>query len=129
VLALVLTGGAWAAMQVLIVVAAAGYITAYVLVCIAAPVFLWRIGELTLWPLLRAVVAGVLLSVALVVYLVVESAGERAVGVWVFLVTMALGIAIWAIRHRRRPWLSSTVGVYDETVSADVLGGPSAEPR
>jgi amino acid transporter len=129
VLALVLTGGAWAAMQVLIVVAAAGYITAYVLVCIAAPVFLWRIGELTLWPLLRAVVAGVLLSVALVVYLVVESTGERGVGVWVFLVTMALGITIWAIRHRRRPWLSSTVGVYDETVSADVLGGPSAEPR
>ncbi|WP_314138415.1 APC family permease [uncultured Plantibacter sp.] len=129
VLALVLTGGAWAAMQVLIVVAAAGYITAYVLVCIAAPAFLWRIGELTLWPLLRAVVAGVLLSVALVVYLVVESAGERGVGVWVFLVTMALGISIWAIRHRRRPWLSSTVGVYDETVSADVLGGPSAEHR
>lgn len=129
VLALLLTGGAWDAMQVLIVVAAAGYITAYILVCVAAPVFLWRIGELTLWPLVRAVVAGVLLTIALAVYLVVESVSARGVGVWVFLVAIVLGVAVWAIRHRRRPWLSSTVGVYDETVSADVLGGPPAELR
>ena len=128
VLALVLTGGAWAAMQVLIVVAAAGYITAYVLVCIAAPVFLWRIGELTLWPLAaRGGGRGAALRRAR------RLPGRRerrraGVGVWVFLVTMALGIAIWAIRHRRRPWLSSTVGVYDEPVSADVLGGRPRSP-
>ncbi|MGK9148391.1 APC family permease [Plantibacter flavus] len=125
VLTLVLADGAWAAMQILIVVAAGGYITAYILVCAAAPVFLWRIGELTAWPLIRAVVAGVLLSIALGVYLVVESTSARGVGVWVFLVAIVLGVGVWVLRHRHRPWLSSTIGIYDETVSADVLGGQS----
>lgn len=123
IVAIAVGSGVWAAMQVLIVVAAAGYITAYILVCAAAPVFLRRIGEATAWPVVRALAAGALLAVALVVYLVVELGTDRAVGVWVFLCSMIAGVCVWAVRHLRRPWLSSTVGVFDVTVLGDVLGG------
>ena len=54
VIMILATGGVWAAMTVLIILAAAGYILAYVLACVAAPVFLHRIGELTAWPLVKA---------------------------------------------------------------------------
>ena len=45
IVTILLTGGVWEAMEVLIVGAAGGYIVAYALACVAAPVFLWRIGE------------------------------------------------------------------------------------
>ncbi|MFZ4896271.1 APC family permease [Plantibacter sp. Mn2098] len=127
IIAIVLGSGVWAAMQVLIVVAAAGYITAYILVCAAAPVFLWRIGEVTVWPVLRALVAGALLTLALVAYLVVEAGTGRRVGVWSFLALMVAGVLVWWVRHRHRPWLNSTVGVFDVTVRRDVLGGDAGD--
>lgn len=127
IIAIVLGSGVWAAMQVLIVVAAAGYITAYILVCAAAPVFLWRIGEVTVWPVLRALVAGALLTLALVAYLVVEAGTGRRVGVWSFLALMVAGVLVWWVRHRHRPWLSATVGVFDVTVRRDVLGGDAGD--
>lgn len=123
---ILLSGSVWQAMEILIVGAAGGYITAYVLVCVAAPVFLWRIGELTPWPVVRAVAASILLSGVLVVYLVVESATDRFPGVWVFLGAMTVGIAFCGLRLVRRPWLSDTIGVYDVPIAEDVLGGPRA---
>jgi amino acid transporter len=119
-----LSGSVWTAMTILIVGAAGGYIAAYLLVCLAAPVFLWRIGELTVWPVLRALTAALLLGAVLSVFLVVESATERAAGVWVFLGTMLVGILFCAVRLIRDPWLRHTVGVYDVPVAVDTLGGP-----
>ena len=52
----------WGAMEATIVVPPPGYIVAYVLVCVAAPVFLRRIGELTAGSALTAIVAAVGLS-------------------------------------------------------------------
>ena len=124
---IVLSGSVWQAMETLIVGAAGGYITAYVMVCVAAPVFLWRIGELTFWPAVRAIAAAILLAGMLGVYLVVESTTARFLGVWVFLAVMALGIAFYAVRHARRPWLRHTIGIYDVPVREDVLGGPLAQ--
>jgi hypothetical protein len=109
-------------MEILIVGAAGGYITAYTLACIAAPVFLHRIGELTVWSTLRAAAAAILLSVVLVVYLVSESTTDRYPGVWVFLAVMTAGILFYLVRHLRRPWLRHAVGIYDVPVGADVLG-------
>ncbi|MGA1836216.1 APC family permease [Herbiconiux sp. 11R-BC] len=115
--------GLWETMETLIVVAAAGYITAYVLVCVAAPVFLRRIGELTAGVAVRAFAAAALLAAGVVVYLVVESASARWIGVVVFLLLLAAGCAYYFARRRRHPWLIETIGVYDVPVAADVLGG------
>lgn len=123
---ILLTGSVWRAMELLLVGAAGGYITAYVLVCVAAPVFLWRIGELTAWPVVRAVVAVILLSGVLVTYLAVESTTDRVGGVWVFLAAMTIGVLVCGARLLRKPGLRSALGVYDVPVSTDVLGGPCA---
>lgn len=126
---ILLTGSVWRAMEIFIVGAAGGYIAAYILACVAAPVFLWRIGELTPWPLVRAGVAAVLLSAVLVVYLAVESGSARFAGVWVFLAVMVVGTVFTVVRRIRRPWLRDTVGIYDVPVSTDVLGAALAEDR
>ena len=115
----------WDAMRVLLVASAAGYITAYLLACIAVPVLLRRIGELTAAVGLRAVSAAVLLGGALVAYLALEVTSERWAGVLVFAVGMAAGGISYAIALSRRPWLRATIGVYDEPVAADVLGAGS----
>lgn len=113
----------WRAMEVLLVVAAAGYITAYIMVCAAAPVFLKRIDEFTVSAGLRAGAASVLLTGVLVAYLVSEALSSRAVGVWMFVVVMLVGVAAYRLRLRRRPWLRETIGAWDEPSAADVLGG------
>ncbi len=119
----------WGLMQVLIVVAAAGYITAYVLTCIAAPVFLHRIGELTAWGGARSALTALVLTGAVVVYLAQEVATERWIGVAVFGLAMGIGLGLYAVALRRRPWITSTMGMYDEPVVTDVLGGASDSAR
>lgn len=121
-------GDVWAAMTVLIIFAAAGYILAYVLACIAAPVFLHRIGESSAWATAKAAIAASALTGVVVVYLIEETRGDRAIGVWGFIVLLAAGIAVYWLRMLRRPWLRHAIGVYDHAVAADVLGGiPEAE--
>lgn len=124
----VVTAHVWTAMTVLIIFAAAGYILAYVLACIAAPVFLHRIGELGWWPAVKAAVAAVTLSGVVLLYLAEETRGARAPGVWGFLALLGAGIAVYWVRLLRRPWLRHAIGVYDHAVAGDVLGGiPEAE--
>ncbi|MGD8193222.1 APC family permease [Herbiconiux sp. P18] len=129
--AVALGSGLWATMECLIVTAAAGYIAAYTLVCLAAPVFLRRIGELTAGVAVRAVGAAVLLGVGLIVYLSVEFASPRWIGAVVFAGLLVAGVLQAAHRHRTRPWLLDSVGVHDVPIAADVLGGgaPSAGTR
>lgn len=121
--------GLWPAMQVLLVVAAVGYITSYILVCAAAPVFLKRIGEFTLWAGVRGVATSVLLTGALVVYLGAEALSSRAAGVWMFGVVMLVGVTAYRLRVRRRPWLRETIGAWDEPSAGDVLGGAVSDVR
>jgi amino acid transporter len=114
--------GLWDAMEVLLVASAAGYITAYVLACVGVPVLLRRIGELTVAVGMRAVAAALLLGGALVAYLVLEVTSERGAGVLLYAAGMLAGALSYAFALRRRPWLRTTIGVYDEPVAADVLG-------
>lgn len=118
--------GAWSAMQTMIVVSAAGYIVAYALVCLALPVFLHRIGELTWRTGAVAIASVVLLSLGLAAYLVVETtAGNPGVGITaVVVVVAAAAVAMRARRFRRAP---RTIGVYDEPTAAQVLGGIARE--
>ncbi|KFF60076.1 hypothetical protein JF66_06955 [Cryobacterium sp. MLB-32] len=122
-LTMLVAGSAWQAMAILIVGAAGGYLTAYALACIAAPVFLWRIGELTVWTAVRAALAAVMLVLVLTVYLVAEGTGDRCAGVWVFIGVMMAGAVLYLIRHARRPWRRHTVGAYDVPIGEDLLGG------
>ncbi|GAA1834433.1 APC family permease [Pseudonocardia ailaonensis] len=101
----------------LLTLATSGFLVAYLLVCVAAPVFLRRIGELT-WPAVAAsaVIAPILVA-ALVAFLV-----SRPVSALVLAGVGVLGVGWWAGLRTRRPAVLAGIGVYDETVAADVAG-------
>lgn len=110
------------AMECTIVIFAVGYIAAYALVCLAAPRFLRRIGELTAGAAVIAIASALALIGVLVTYLVVTgSAGNP--GVWIsFAIAVAAGVAIrWRLRHGARSL--ARIGSYDEPTAAEVLGG------
>jgi amino acid transporter len=105
----------------LLVVGTCGYVGAYVTVCLAAPVFLHRIGELTPLPVVVAVVA----TTSLVAVLAACVAWAVAAGGGWLLVAAGLLVAavVRALLLRwRRPALVAGIGVYDETRRQDVLG-------
>lgn len=121
---LVLAGmGAWQAMGVVVVCAAAGYMTAYALVCVATPFFLRRIGELTVGPAVAAAVAAAGLVAALALDLWLEVTGDRALAVLLLAGVAAVAFALWAVCRRRRPDALRRIGLYDEPTMGDVLGG------
>lgn len=102
----------------LLTVATVGYLVAYLLVCLAAPPFLRRIGELTAAPVVVAAVAAPVLLVALVAFVVSAWGGVLP------LVIGALGVLglVWLGWLRwRRPAQLAGIGAFDETVADDVL--------
>ncbi|MRX44529.1 APC family permease [Agromyces kandeliae] len=113
----------WPTMQWLLLGAATGYLVAYFLACVAAPVFLWRIGESGWRSTLVAAAGAIAVVVILVAYLAVEWTGARAVAAWVIVgvlgvtVLLAAWRAAFALRHPR------IRGVYDVPTIADVWGG------
>lgn len=104
----------------LLAVSAHGYLGAYLLVCLAAPAFLRRIGELTRTPLLIGLCAA-----AVMVAIIVWAAFTVAAPVWiataVYVALMAMGFAAFWWRRRRVPDLADRIGVFDETVAGDVF--------
>ncbi len=120
---LVLAGvGPWDAMEAVIVVSAAGYITAYALVCLAAPAFLRRIGELTPVPAIVGWASSAVLGAGLAVYLVVETSAGNP-GAWAAVAlagVVAVGV-LWRLRTGRSAL--DGIGAYDEPVASQVLGG------
>lgn len=97
-----------------------GHMTAYLLVCVAAPVFLHRIGELTVRPVLAAVVAVPVLAAVSAAYTRSSAPGSDGWVLITFAALMAVALAWFA---RRRP---QAIGVYDETTEADLLGAEFA---
>ena len=104
----------------LLTISTVGYLVAYLLVCLAAPFFLRRIGELTPAPVVITAVLVPVLLVVLVAYVVSAWGGliPAVVGLLVF-----FGAAWLAWLRWKRPDRLAAIGVYDETVTADVLGG------
>ncbi|MFC5996248.1 APC family permease [Pseudonocardia hispaniensis] len=103
----------------LLTVATVGYLVAYLLVCLAAPLFLRRIGELTTAPVAVTAVIVPILLVVLVAFVV--SALGRPLPIVTGLLAL-IGV-VWLVWLRlRRPDQLAGIGVYDETVAADVLG-------
>jgi len=115
------------AMHVTLSVSAVGYIVAYILVCIAAPVFLRRIGELTVGPAVMAGVAASALAAALVAFFVDDTAAGGTALVVVVVIAVVSALVIGILRRRHGP---GSLGAYDEPIAAQVLGGvsPSRHP-
>lgn len=115
--------GAWPAMGVVVVCAAAGYMTAYALVCVATPFFLRRIGELTAGPAIASGVAAVGLAATLGLDLWLEVSGTRALAVLLLAGVAATTVGLYLLVRRRRPGALRRIGLYDEPTTGDVLGG------
>ncbi|MDT7709225.1 MAG: hypothetical protein QOG20_4832 [Pseudonocardiales bacterium] len=103
----------------LLTLSTVGYLVAYLLVCLAAPLFLRRIGELTAPPVVVTAVVVPVLMVVLVAFVVSAWGGVVPVLIGVLLV---VGLAWLGWLRLRRPAELAGIGVYDETVTADVLG-------
>ncbi|WP_163506377.1 APC family permease [Fodinicola acaciae] len=103
-------------------VAVTGYLVSYLLICASAPVFLRRIGELTVGPVLAAAVVGPVLLAVLVAFLVTAWRGPYP---YVFGLLSAAGLLWHGWLRWRRPAVIAGIGVYDETSAEDVLGGAS----
>ena len=104
----------------LLTLSAYGYLVSYGLVCLAAPVFLRKLGELTPAP----VVVG-LSAVTVIVFLVCWTItsfgfahGSFAV---VYVAVMLLGWIRLAFLRWRKPGVLGEVGVYDEPIASDML--------
>jgi amino acid transporter len=104
----------------LLAVSAHGYVGAYLLVCLATPAFLHRIGELTRLPLFIGVTTAVVM-IAIIAWAALTLESPVWIATAVYAGLLALGFAVYAIRLRRVPGLANHVGVFDETVASDVL--------
>ncbi|MCP2621924.1 APC family permease [Mycolicibacterium smegmatis] len=104
----------------LLAVSAHGYIGAYLLVCLATPAFLRRIGELTATPVFVGLAAAAMMT-AIITWaaFTVESPVWIATAVYAGL--LATGFGVFALRRRMIPDLAHRVGVFDETVAGDVF--------
>lgn len=114
------------AMHATLSVGAAGYIVAYILVCVAAPVFLRRIGELTPLPAVVAALAAAALTAALVAFFVDDTATGGVGLVVVSVIAVVFAVIVIVLRRRHG---SGSIGAYDEPTASEVLGGvPSPRP-
>lgn len=111
-------------LQVLIATTVFGYLLAYLLVCIATPLFLRRIGELTRGPVVAAAVSALVLVLVLGFFVTSGVSSEMLVA-WAGMVVLAAVWAGWLVLRRRSRL--ATIGIYDETSAADLLGSQDAE--
>jgi amino acid transporter len=104
-------------LTLLLTVSSAGFLLAYLLVCVAAPLFLHKIGELTTPPLVAAAVSSPILLLVSGTYVVTALGGPVPVVLGLLLVA---GLAWYGWLRLRRPARLRDIGVYDETSVADV---------
>ncbi|MEJ3651935.1 APC family permease [Actinomycetes bacterium KLBMP 9759] len=104
-------------LRILLTIATAGFLVGYLLVCLAAPLFLRRIGELTPVPVIVTAVTVPALAAACGAFLLSALDGPVPV-VLAALLTAVLGWYAWL--RVRRPEQLAAIGVYDETSAADV---------
>ena len=107
------------ALVTLLTLATCGFLVAYLLVCLAAPMFLRRIGELT-----GAAVAATAVIVPILLLVLVAFVVGSPLSALVLSALVVLGGAWFGWLRWRRPARIRDIGVYDETLAADVLGRP-----
>ncbi|MUL64429.1 amino acid transporter [Mycobacterium sp. CBMA 234] len=104
----------------LLAVSAHGYLGAYLLVCLATPAFLRRIGELTTTPLVVGLVTAATL-IAIIVWAALTVASPVWIATAVYFVLLTAGLTAFLVRRRSVPDLAAHIGVFDETVAGDVF--------
>lgn len=104
----------------LLAVSAHGYIVAYLLVCLATPAFLRRIGELTTAPLIVGPATAATM-VAIIIWAALSVASPVWIATAVYTALLAFGLAAFLVRRRTVTDLADRVGVFDETVAGDVF--------
>ncbi|QCB52601.1 APC family permease [Rhodococcus sp. PAMC28707] len=104
----------------LLTVSAHGYVIAYISVCVAAPLFLRRIGELTRTPLVIGIAAATMLT-ALITWAALSRTYIAGAGTAVYILLLAVGYGVFFVRARRGSEARARVGVYDETTADDIL--------
>lgn len=104
----------------LLAVSAHGYIVAYLLVCLATPAFLRRIGELTTVPMIVGPATAATM-VAIIIWAALSVASPVWIATAVYSVLLAFGLAAFLVRRRTVTDLADRVGVFDETVAGDVF--------
>ena len=114
-----------AAMHLTLAVGGIGYIVSYVFACVAAPLFLRRIGELTPAVAVASLCAAAALMAAVVAFAAVDvAAGSAAVWVVIATAVVAAALVVWRLR---RPL--GVLGAYDVPVADAVLGGVARDDR
>ncbi|MDH6198411.1 amino acid transporter [Mycobacterium frederiksbergense] len=117
---LMLVGSPREVMIGLLAVSAHGYVGAYLLVCLATPAFLHRIGELTRTPLIIGLAAATSM-VAIIAWAAFTVASPVWIATAVYATLMAVGFGVYAVRASHVPGLAERVGVFDETVAGDIF--------
>lgn len=107
-------------MDTAVSVSVLGYVLCYVFVCVAVGPFLSRIGERTAGPVVRAVVAALVLGTTFVVFAVRAAVTDPVVPV-VFAAAMAVGAGWYWRKRAREPRDTERIGVFDQTSTDDVL--------
>jgi amino acid transporter len=104
----------------LLAVSAHGYVVAYILVCVATPAFLRRIGELTTAPIIFGVLTAAVMT-ALIVWAALSHTFFAGAATAAYAALMAIGAATFLVRVGRSRSRLQNVGVYDEAVADDLL--------
>ena len=104
----------------LLAVSAHGYIGAYLLVCLATPAFLHRIGELSRTPLIVGPATAALM-IAIIGWAALTVDAPVWIATVVYVALLVAGFALFALRRRRVRDLTQRVGVFDETTASDVF--------
>ena len=101
-----------------------GFVIAYALVCAAAPVFLARIGELTLRTALLCTLPLTGLTGVLAFYLA-ATLRDNAAGLLWAAGFLAASVVAGAVRLARYPAVAARIGVHDWPVDSDCIDGPA----
>lgn len=115
------------AMDQLIGISVAGYLTAYLLVSAAVLRFLPRIGERTLRPMLVAAAATACLVPALGAYLGYGVLSGHPAPATALGLVVAAALIWWGRARRRTPELLDRLGSYDQPSSSSIWWGPPPE--
>lgn len=102
---------------------AIGFMVGYILVCVAAPVFLRRTGEFEVRTAVIAVLAAICFAGILVVFVVTNIGGAWGPGIIGALVWLGLAAIGFAALRRFRPDVVTHVGIHETPMRSEVFSG------